>query len=76
MNLKLNETARELGKPLSNAVTIAEGTLMLLDDAAEHHGGGDARCHAFRALVEQIRAEVIKAADAYETIADALQEQR
>lgn len=75
MDLKLNETAREIGYTLSEAIELAEGTLQLLEDAARQYGDGDMRYHALRALVAQIRAQVVGAADALETMADAHQKQ-
>ena len=76
MDLKLDETAYERERSFSDAATLAEGTLQLLDDAAGRHCGGDARYHAFRALVTRIQAEIANATDAYEAVATALQEPR
>ena len=55
--------------------TLAEGTLQLLDDAVGRYGG-DARYHAFRALVMRIQAEIANATDAYEAVDAILQEPR
>ena len=74
MNQKLAQIACELQRSLSDATTLADGTLQLLGDAARQHAD-DARRDAFRALLSQIRLAVSEAADMSETIADALQEQ-
>ena len=75
MNATLTDTAYELERSLSDAISLAEGTLQLMDDAAGHYDG-DTRHQAFRLMVEQIRAEVANAADAFEAVQIALQEQR
>ena len=74
MDTKLNDTAYELERSLSDAITLAEGTLQLMDDAAGQYER-DMRHQAYRALVERIRAEIAKAADAFGTVEIALQEQ-
>ena len=74
MHAKLNDTAYELERSLSDAITLAEGTLQLMDDAAGSYDG-DMRHHAYRTLVERIRAEVANAAEALGAVEIALQEQ-
>ena len=74
MDTKLKDTAYELERSLSDAITLAEGTLQLMDDAAGSYDG-DMRHHVYRMLVEQIRAEVANAAEAFGAVEIALQEQ-
>ena len=71
MNLEPDySTARELDSSLSDALTLADGTLALIDDAAGRYDG-DARYHALRALVALLRDEIADAAETYEAMADA-----
>ena len=74
MDTKLYDTAYELERSLSEAATLIEDTLQLMDDAAGRYDG-DKRHHAYRILVERIRAEVANAADAFEAVQTALQKQ-
>lgn len=71
MDFNLNETTCELASSLSETNSLAEGALLLLDDAADRHDC-DARYHAFRALMVEIQAEIANAADALEAMSDAL----
>lgn len=74
MDTKLNDTAYELERSLSEAATLAEGALQLMGDAAGRYDG-DKRHHAYRVLMGRVLAEVANAADAFEAVQIALQEQ-
>lgn len=55
MNFNPNNTAYEIERTLSDAISLTDGTLQLIDDAAERNEG-DVRRHAICALLERIRA--------------------
>lgn len=74
MDLKHTNTASELERSLSSVITLVEGTIQLLDDAAWRHGG-DVRYDAFRALIAEIRTRISEVADAAEASSETLQEQ-
>ena len=74
MDTKLKDTAYELERSLSDAITLAEGTLQLMDDAAGHYER-DMRYQAYRSLVEQIRTQAANAADAFGAVEIALHKQ-
>lgn len=75
MNLEHTTTASELESSLSDVISLVEGTLELLDDAAWRHGG-DVRYDAFRALIAEVHSRVADMADTVSAIAGSLPEQQ
>lgn len=72
MNLE-HTTTSELESSLSGVISLVEGTLQLLDDAAWKHGG-DVRYDAFRALIVEVHSRVADMADAVSAIAESFPE--